>query len=254
MNFPVSKKIPSTPTKTDLASIWMKTPKSSSVSSPPSSPDVKPHQNILSLLSLNVSRTPKKTLHCPPVMEVQKVKKPKIVTPDSLYSNISFTSKRVPAFADELLNRITFVFKGNENQEIAWDSFKKVYKTAKRSVVAGPNLSFYFANGKVYGKSLTSSAQRKLESLSSSLPLVDEEKAIGLIDEMSKNEKLSIFSTTCFNYGVVTPIIKKESEIGSSEGNLKRVTFVGYMFPDFCDKLDELYNNCDAKKYTVSVF
>ena len=257
MNFQVSKKPITSSKKSDLASIWNPSAASLSIpsSSPLSSPIAKPQHDILSLLQLNVSRPAKKSLYCPPVIEARKEKKEKIEVPNAIYSNITFTANCVPEISDEIINRITFVYKGPENQESAWNSFKKVYKKAKHSVVASNNMSFHFNDGKVTAKASTQSAKAKLKLIATEMPYVDEEKAINLLDTLVGTERFSIFSSVCFNYSVVTPVIQKEVEMGTKEGKKHKVTFLGYMFPDFLESLEQAYKVCNnPEKCTLVLY
>ena len=258
MNFPVTKKDCGASKISDLQNIWHCNSKSSSDSSPPSSPAVKKHQNILAQLSLNAHAPTKKKLYTPPIIEKKIEKKKAIVVPPSLYSNITFSAKSVPKFREDLLMQYTFVYKGTlddkENQVEAWNSFRKVLKHSKQSVVAGNNMHFHFADGKVTAKAKTSASQQMLKSISLEEPYVDEEKAINLIDSLVQTEKLSIFSTSCFSYGVATPISMKEVKIGSKDGDIYRVAFIGFMFPDFLENLEQAYANLNANKNAIVTY
>ena len=265
MNFPVSKKQTSPIKGTDLQKIWDSSSLSSQVSSsmaspsPPSSPSTpvaKKTQNILTLLSLNVNKAPKKKLYCPPVLDNKIEKKQKPRVPDSLFSSLTFTAKSLPEIDRELTNQFTYVFKGDkETQEDAWSSFKSVYKTARESVVMCFNITFYFANGKVTAKATTKSGEKHLETIFTEEPFVDEEKAVGLIDSLIRDEaaKLSIFSTVCFSYAVAYPIKVNSSEMGSRDGDLHRVAFSGYIFEEVRVKLEQLFSKCDASCFKVPI-
>lgn len=234
-----------------LASIWKSS--SNDLFTAPSSPEVST-SSILSVMCMNVPRTPKKSLYVPPRIESPKPKKSKPKAVDYIYSSVSFTSSENPIFDDVYLKEKTFVYKGMENQEFAWSDFKRIVPQAEQSVVATSNLVFYFKKGNAYGKALTSSAQSKLDKACGDSSDISIEIAVKILDDMAKSEKFLIYSTSSFNYSTVTPIIKKYIKMGSQSGPLHRHIFSGYLFPTLIDALQRVYEDEKAiKKYMVSL-
>lgn len=243
--------ISSESSKTDLVSIWG----SSSVESsdPPSSPNVKNHSplksspSLIDLLSISMTKSPKKTLYVPPRVDSPALKKVKPKVQEFMYSSIVLTSPEFHDFESFAKTSKTYVFKGMENQEYAWEDFKKVVHEAKQSIVATPNLAFHFKNNVVVGKALTSSAQNKLDKITENSH-IEIEKAINLLDDLSKTEKLCIYSTHMFNYSVVTPVMLKHLEMDSNKGKLHRYTLNGCVFPSFYDKIMSVFADVNSVK------
>lgn len=250
--------------KTDLASIWGS--QSSEISSPPSSPRVgfsspsikngspfsKNYPTLFSVLNQSIQKSPKKTLYVPPRVDSPSPKKIKPKVADYMYSKIQLTSSENPVFDEIYTNSKTYVFRGTENQEYAWDDFKHVVREAKQSVVATLNLVFNFRRNTVRAKALTSSAQVKLDKISDGDMHIDIDKAIELLDDLSKSEKLCIYSTSMFNYSIVMPMKIDHTEMGSSMGTLHRNTISGFIFPYMFEGILKSYTDVNSvKKHNV---
>lgn len=256
MNFQHNKSSTSTK-KSSLASIW-----DISSSSPLSSPYASPTKekknintdtvDIVSLLTGKHLKTPKKTLYCPPVIEKKEKLKPKPQDFEFMFSNITYSSKCVFNLPDSIKKYTTYVFKGGENQEIAWESFKKVCVNAKYGFIVCGNIKLYIDSGNVISKALTISANDKLESISSNLPNVELNKALDLISNLERSEKIFLYCSSPFSFSVVTPLIIKHSEMGSNSGIVYRVSLTGYMFED-CNNIisKEMSSNIHVFKTVV---
>ena len=256
INFQVGKNQPSTK-KTTLEKIWFPNLNHSSDDSPPSSPIAVEKSDICALLLKNAKNTkkPRKAfLFAPPTIQKKTEKKQNVSISPFLYSNIIFKSKTVPEFDPNIIERYTYIFKGKDHQEEAWSAFKRIYKKAKQSVVTGNNIRFYFADGKVTAKSATSSAAQMIKQISIDGPFVDEEKAIDLIESIVKSEILTIYSTECFSYSVATPVVVKDSVIGSNDGDIHAIKFVGFMFPDFLTSLEHAYGNLKQTSFSKALY
>lgn len=251
MNF-MHTKAASTPKKTDLDSIW-----NTMITTPLSSPSITPKSkkdssvDFLSSLTLQLSKTPKKTLYCPPVIETPKAKKIKTTEFEHLFTNVTFSSSEKLDLEEILDNYITFVYKGGDNQEAAWNDFKKKVANAEHSFVMTSNLRMYFTHNEVKAKGLTITAQDQIESITCSDGSIDFEKAIDLIDNLSKSEKLSIFSSGQFHYSTITPVLTRRSEVGTSSGKSHRLTLIGYVFPDIISIVTSQYENITCFKVSV---
>ncbi|EAY04710.1 hypothetical protein TVAG_059080 [Trichomonas vaginalis G3] len=244
------KTIPSDGSGTDLASIWGSQGLESNT--PPSSPVAKNSPTMFSLLSLNTPKSPKKSLYVPPRIDSPSPKKSRPKPVDYMYSSISLTSSQKVSFDSIYKSTTTYVYKGNENQNLAWEDFRRIVQDAEESIVATPNLVFQFKKKVVSAKALTSSAQTKLDKITDELSNIDIEKALSLIQDLSKVEKLSIYSTSPFNFSVVTPIHLKYTEVGSQLGPLHRYVFNGFIFPSTLDKFMHVYTDLGSvKRYTV---
>lgn len=237
--------------KSDLELAW------EGFSSPESSPVSKRNAksmevNILDLLSTSPKKQQAKKIFIPPTFKSKQETKesPKKTNIDSssfLFKMVTITTNdefKVPSS----LTGVTNVFKGPENQEIAWASFKKQIPDAKCCIVSAARFAFAFQDGKVQAKAFSGTAQNNIKSLSASgnLDDISIEDAIEMIEKVQPLEVLSFYSTSQFNYCVAIPIIDKNSKFESSNGMRYRATLTGYIFPFQMKRIQE-----ESEKYDV---
>ncbi|OHT00778.1 hypothetical protein TRFO_07756 [Tritrichomonas foetus] len=259
---PIRKNLNSTG-KSDLSLIWAQA--ASPVKSPRSkftTDGEKEAINILSILESSKPSTPKKKLFCPPSMiqsPSQKCSSSSSLNheddenQDLLFSRFSITTEKKFELPSEFQNLVTFVFKGPENQNEAWENFKRIAKSVKCGLVACATYAFIFSEGKVHAKAFTGTAQKKLEENSDKLPEFDFDKALDMIDQNQSSEKLSIYSTDQFYYSVVTPFVYNFSEFNSSSGTRYRISVSGYIFAFHIEKFMKMRKNYDSFKTSKSI-
>jgi len=216
-----------------------------------SSPLSKSPSDILGELTSRISKSPRKKLYCPPVIEPLEAEKQKEKEIGFLFSNITCTSRFDQNIPDFLKDFVVYAYKGSENQEIAWADFKKTVNIVKECVISCANMSFFLNGDEVKCKAHTGSAQRKLDQIADDFSNISLDKVIGLIDELVSCERLSIFSSDRFHYSVVTPLIIQSSEIDSSNGKLFRISVNGYVFPSIADLIERGNPGSVIKKITM---
>jgi hypothetical protein len=225
---PLSKSI-SCQEKSDLALLWERS--RSPVSSPEESPPENRTANILSLLSSAAPTAAHKKLYCPPMLDSRPASPPKETAREFAFSMVSLSSRSELTIPDHVLQSHVFAFKGNKDEQPgAWASFKSTVRTAQFAIMACVNCTFFIQNGVVTASGITQTAQKKLQDISEDLPHVDADRAIEFLDGKTETEKMLLYSTNIFNYGVVTPIVAKRAQMGSTNGVMHRVTLTGCIF------------------------
>jgi hypothetical protein len=166
---------------------------------------------------------------------------PKEVIQDFAFSMAAFSSRTELTIPDHVLQSHVFAFKGNRDEQAsAWESFKSSVRTAQFGIVTCVNCTFFFERGEAMARGVTQTAQKKLQDLSNNLPKVEPDRAIEFVDGWADKEKLLLYSTEIFNYGVVTPILAKRAQMGSSSGVMHRVTLTGCIFAPILKLLTDL--------------
>lgn len=212
--------------------------------------------NFFTLISKDLLLIPKKKLCLPHITESPKKSKfNKFPDFDILYSNVTFSYNKPFQFDDKSINILTFVFKGNENKDLAWSDFKKKLPLVKEAVVATFNVIFQFTSKGIRVKCKTQSASDKVERYTNQVPYIKEDKAIELINELINNEPISIYSTDPFRYSVIAPMFNKKSELKTKDGIVYRQTFTGSIFPSTSLKLFNKYpDSKNVRKTAISLF
>lgn len=229
--------------KSDLSLIWERTNTLSPFSSP--SPKKCFHHDkgndILSLLvATRKCETPRKKLYAPTLLSPTKTpKKEPIKVFELFYKSISVYTDEKYELPDYFKDKATYSFLGGDKQSDAWSNFKKKLGTEKCSVISTPTMLFLFYDGIVKAKAITGTAQKKLESLSDNLPLIQKECVIEIVDEICNKERLHLFSTSEFHYSTVIPATVEQTKFNSSKGQKFRTSISGYIFPFELDMIKE---------------
>ncbi|OHS98798.1 hypothetical protein TRFO_01849 [Tritrichomonas foetus] len=240
--------------KCDIQLLWER------ANSPASSPKPKKQSksveaiNILALLSNNNNNKPAKKLFVPPTMQIKSEIKAKPETSlEFLVGSLIVTTNKEFHLPDSLDGKVTYVYKGAENQIESWNDFKKNVRTAKCSVASAARFAFIFEGGKVRAKAFTGTAQKQLEELSSDLTSIQLDSALQMIDEIQATQKLSLYSTDMFYYSVVHPITLKSTEFESTTGKKYRTVLSGYLFPFEVKEVHSMDTNYETFNLTSNI-
>jgi hypothetical protein len=238
-----------TPHNSDLALLWDNFQSPSP--SPPRANGESDSPTILTLLSTHASVSTPKKLSCPPCLAPVVVEKAKDTVLEFAYSSVCLSSPRPIVVPEEVLERRFFAFKGvPEQQAAAWRSFMEICKSAECALVACVNTIFFFNAGRVSATGLTGTAHRRLAQLSQRAPEIEHEVAIQVVTEWIEKERTFMYSSEPFDYSVITPLVRKNSELQSSSGKIHRVTLCGCLFAPTVAVLKERNPEADV---TVSV-
>ena len=174
---------------------------------------------------------PRKRLYCPPVVKAFTPPQTKKENISFLYRRVTITSNSPITVSNQLQNMVTHIYKGCDNQQVAWDNFKEKISETDYCLISCANMIFFIQKGSVKNKGITGTAERKIQTLSSGENgVIELSSIIQLIDELQMKERLELYSTTPFFYSVMTPIERRLMEMNSSSGIKYRMILSGYIF------------------------
>lgn len=176
------------------------------------------------------TESPKKKLYCPPlVLSNNKIQTKRTKKRNFLFRRITLVSSTKISIPDELNNLVTYFYKGDENQQYAINDFFKKLKYNSIAVIAIANIVISFFNGNIQGKGITGTAQKKLFEISSDLENIDQKKFHTLINDLSKAERIEIYSSFEFFYSTNIPIRIDNQDYQGKNGILHRYILTGYI-------------------------
>ena len=188
---------------------------------------------------------PRKRLYCPPVVKAFTVPQAKKENISFLYRRVSITSCTPVLLPEKLDKMIIHMYKGCENQQTAWDDFKRKIHESEYSLISCANMVFFIHNGLIKAKGITGTASKKIKSLANEEDEIEISKVIELIDELHAKERLELYSTSPFFYSVMTPIEKCMSEMNSSTGIKYRLILSGFIFSPLLSEIGTPKDNMD---------
>ena len=241
----------------DISQIWDKSPiQKSHVQISSNSA-----QDIISILmrqqdELKEVQSPRKRLYCPPVITQSTLSPaPKPKPQEFLYRRVCITSPEVISMPDEIQEAITYVYKGDENQEYVLNDFLKKLQKTHLGVITVVNMVLYFQNGQIQAKGITGSAQKRILSIKNEENQIDFQAAIEMVKTLVKTERIELYSTFPFHYATNIPIRISQTQFQNSKGQqLYRTVLAGTIFAFSINSILSKFNNQKFQKETSLLY
>jgi hypothetical protein len=160
--------------------------------------------------------------------------------PDFGYSSLCLSSPRPIVVPDEIATKRSFVFQGpQEHRFAAWASFSEICPVGEFVLVSCMGVVFFFNFGKAKAMGLTGRAHSRLEVISKNLPEIDLNEAVQFIQKYIHDHDMLFYSSVQFDNSKVTPLIRRDAELESSQGHIYRTTLVGCIFAPILEMLKD---------------